>query len=118
MILLGSKTYSEGKVKIHGTGEKRRVWRQLNLAGDINTHEIMAAKLSASNVTDCEVLPDLLKQTCGKINAISADDAYNTIRIKLAVPLIPLRKGVTFWERSHTRNLAVSYQKLYDSNQH
>ncbi len=29
------------------------------------------------------------------------------IRIKQAVPLIPIREGATFWERAHPRNLAV-----------
>ncbi|ATF10530.1 Mobile element protein [Candidatus Enterovibrio altilux] len=45
---------------------------------DINTYEIIAVELSASNVTDDEVLPKLLKQTRRKINEISAYSAYET----------------------------------------
>ncbi len=61
----GLKVYGEGewKVKKHGTEGKRRVWRKLHIAVDTATHEIIAAELSLSSVTDAEVLPNLLKQT-------------------------------------------------------
>ncbi|MFG0607515.1 IS5 family transposase [Vibrio mimicus] len=122
----GLKVYGEGewKVKKHGTDGKRRVWRKLHLAVDTNTHEIIAAELSLSNVTDAEVLPNLLKQTRRKIVEISGDGAYDTkacyeaIRIKRAVALIPPRDGAAFWERGHPRNLGVACQKLYGSNKH
>ncbi|HFG1637862.1 TPA: IS5 family transposase [Vibrio cholerae] len=113
----GLKVYGEGewKVKKHGTDGKRRVWRKLHLAVDTSTHEIVAAELSLSNVTDAEVLPNLLKQTRRRIIEISGDGAYDArdchdaIRFKRAIPLIPPREG-------HPRNLAVSCQKLYGSN--
>ena len=52
----GLKVYGEGewKVKKHGTDGKRRVWRKLHIAVDTSTHEIIAAELSLSNVTDAE----------------------------------------------------------------
>jgi hypothetical protein len=61
----GFKVYGEGewKVKKHGTDGKRRVWRKLHLAIDTDTHEIIAAELTLSDVTDAEVFPNLLKQT-------------------------------------------------------
>lgn len=122
----GLKVYGEGewKVKKHGTDGKRRVWRKLHLAVDIDTHEIVAAELSLSNVTDAEVLPNLLKQTRREIIEISGEGAYDTrnrhdaIRIKRVVPLIPPREGAAFREQGHPRNLAVGYQKLYGSNKH
>ncbi|MCA3895970.1 IS5 family transposase [Vibrio vulnificus] len=122
----GLKVYGEGewKVKKHGTDGKRRVWRKLHLAVDTSTHEIIAAELSLSTVTDAEVLPNLLKQTRRKILEISGDGAYDTrdchkaIHIKRAVTLIPPREGAAFWERGHPRNLAVGCQKLYGSNKH
>ncbi len=120
----GLKVYGEGewKVKNHGNDGKRRVWHKLHIAVDTSTHEIVAAELSLSNVTDAEVLPNLLKQTRRKIIEISGDGAYGTrdcyddIRIKQAVPLIPPREDAAFWERGHPRNLAVGCQKLYGSN--
>ncbi|WP_324253005.1 transposase, partial [Vibrio parahaemolyticus] len=78
--------------------------------------------LSLSNVTDAEVLPNLLKQTRRRIIEISGDGAYDTrdchyaIRFKRAAPLIPPREGEAFWENGHPRNLALGCQKLYGSN--
>ncbi|MFA0178754.1 transposase, partial [Vibrio lentus] len=54
---------------------KRRVWRKLHIAVDTNTHEIIAAELSLSTVTDGEVLPNLLKQTRRSILEVSGDGA-------------------------------------------
>lgn len=120
------KIYGEGewKIKKHGTDGKRRVWRKSHLAVDTSTHEIIAAELSLSTVTDAEVLPNLLRHTRRKILEISSDGAYGTtdchktIHIKRAVALIPPREGAAFWERGHPRNLAVGCQKLYSSNEH
>ncbi|MFM2623451.1 IS5 family transposase [Vibrio owensii] len=120
----GLKVYGEGewKVKKHGTDGKRRVWRKLHLAVDTSTHEIVAAELSLSGVTDGEVLPNLLQQTRRIIKEISGDGAYDTrecyqaISRKKATPLIPPRNGAVFWEKGHPRNLAVGCQKLYGSN--
>ncbi len=113
-----------GKSKKHGTDGKRRVWRKLHIAVDTNTHEIIAAELSLSTVTDGEVLPNLLKQTHRSILEVSGDGAYDTrachaaIKIKGAIALIPPREGAAFWERGHPRNLAVGCQKLYGSNKY
>ncbi|MDN3617163.1 IS5-like element ISVba2 family transposase [Vibrio gallaecicus] len=122
----GLKVYGEGewKVKKHGTDGKRRVWRKLHIAVDTNTHEIIAAELSLSTVTDGEVLPNILKQTRRSIHEVSGDGAYDTrachdaIKIKRAVALIPPREGAAFWERGHPRNLAVGCHKLYGSNKY
>jgi hypothetical protein len=100
----GLKVYGQGewKVKKHGTGGKRKVWRKLHIAVDTSTHEIIGAELSLSNVTDAEVFPNLLKQTRRKIIEISGDGAYDTrdchdaIRIKRALSLIPPREGAAF----------------------
>ncbi|WP_029807891.1 IS5/IS1182 family transposase, partial [Vibrio parahaemolyticus] len=72
------KVYGEGewKVKKHGTDGKHRVWRKLHLAVDTSTHEVVAAEPSLSNVTDAEVLPNLLKKTRRRIIEISGDGAY------------------------------------------
>ncbi|ATF09475.1 Mobile element protein [Candidatus Enterovibrio altilux] len=66
------------KVTKHGTDGKRRVWRKLHLAVGINTHEIIAAELSTSNVTAGKVLPHLLKQTLPKSMIILADGTGGT----------------------------------------
>ncbi len=54
----GLKVSSEGewKVKKHGA-EKRRTWRKLHLAVDVDTHDVVSAEVSLVNVGDSEVLP-------------------------------------------------------------
>lgn len=100
-------------MKKHGTNGKCRVWRKLHLAVDTDTHEIIAAELTLSEVTDAEVLSNQLKQTRRSIKEISGDGAYDTrechraIRVKKAIPLIPPREGASFLEKGHPRNLAV-----------
>ncbi|ATF08612.1 Mobile element protein [Candidatus Enterovibrio altilux] len=69
---------------------------------NINTHAIITAELSSSNVTDDKVLPNLFKQTRRKIHKILGESAYDTkqcyetARIKRAVSLISSRKRTTF----------------------
>ena len=116
----GIKVYGEGewKVKKHGTDGKYRVWRKLHIAVDTSTHEIVAAELSLSNVTDAEVILNLLKQTRRKIIEKSGDGSYDTrnchngIRIKRAVALVPHEKGLHSWNK----DTLAGCQKLYDSN--
>ena len=120
----GLKVYGEGewKVRKHGTDGKRRSWRKLHIGVDVVTHEIIAAELTFSNVSDGDVLPNLLKQTRRKILKVSGDGAYDTrqcyeaICIKKATPLVPPRLGAVFWEKGHPRNLSVGFQQFYGSN--
>jgi IS5 family transposase len=96
----GLKVYGEGewKVRQHGAS-KRRTWRKLHLAVDVETHEIVASILTENDVADCESLPDLLKQIEQPIAAVSADGAYDTkgcyeaIHDIKATPKIPPREG-------------------------
>ncbi|GHY76109.1 transposase [Vibrio cholerae] len=111
------------KVK-HGTDGKRRVWRKLHLAVDTSTHEIVSAELSLSNVTDAEVLPNLLKQTRRRIIEISGDGAYDTRVATMLYGSSELfhsslqEKGQPSGRMVRTVSLAylaVDYQKLYGS---
>ena len=75
----GLKVFGEGewKVKKHGA-EKRRTWRKLHLAVDVETHEAISAEVSLVSVGDSEVLPTLLNPLRRKVDAVSADGAYGT----------------------------------------
>ncbi|ATF08812.1 Mobile element protein [Candidatus Enterovibrio altilux] len=118
----GLQIYDKGerKVKKHRTDRPRRVWCKLHLTVDINTHKIIATELSASNVTDSEVLPNFCKQTRQKINEISDNSLYKTNNVTKAFVLgerfYSFHQKNIFWKRSHSRNLDVDYQMLYDSN--
>ena len=114
----GLKVFGEGewKVKKHGA-EKRRTWRKLHLAVDVDTHETISAEVSLVNVGDSEVLPTLLNPLRRKVIAVSADGAYDTknchetLKNKGCTPLIPPRKNAALWEGGHPRNEAVEALK-------
>ncbi len=58
--------------------EKRRTWRKLHLAVDVDTHEAMTTEVSLVNVGDSEMLPTLLNPLRRKVTSVSADGAYDT----------------------------------------
>jgi hypothetical protein len=74
----GFKVYGEGewKVRQHGWG-KRRAWRELHLAVDEATGEIMAAVAREAGVTDADVVPDFVGPVDRPIHQVSADGAYD-----------------------------------------
>jgi hypothetical protein len=74
----GLKVFGEGewKVRIHGVG-KRRTWRKLHIAMDVETWEILATVATTSNVGDKEVLPNLLEQIKGQIKQVGGDGGYD-----------------------------------------
>ncbi|CAK2766625.1 transposase [Vibrio crassostreae] len=114
----GLKVFGEGewKVKKHGA-EKRRTWRKLHLAVDVETHEAISAEVSLVSVGDSEVLPTLLNPLRRRIDTVSADGAYDTkschetLKNKGSAPLIPPRKNAALWEDGHPRNEAVKALK-------
>lgn len=106
----GVKVYGEGewKVRQHGWG-KRRMWLKLHLAPDAATGEIVAAIASTSDVSDGEVLPELLAAVEGEVEQISADGAYDQRRCYTAISArgaraaIPPRKGARVWQHGNTK---------------
>jgi hypothetical protein len=73
-------------VKIYGEGEwldqKHRVrsprrWRKLHVAVDADTHEIVAVELTADDVGDVSMIPDLLDQIEGPVASMTGDGAYD-----------------------------------------
>ncbi|RJG35767.1 IS5 family transposase, partial [Motilimonas pumila] len=114
----GLKVFGEGEWKVRKHGyDKRRVWRKLHLAVDVETHDIISAEVSLVNVGDNEVLPTLINPLRRKISEVSADGAYDTkachdvLENKGIKPLIPPRANAAFWEEGHPRNEAVSALK-------
>ncbi|MFA0164641.1 IS5 family transposase, partial [Vibrio splendidus] len=110
----GLKVFGEGEK--HGA-EKRRTWRKLHLAVDVETHEAISAEVSLVSVGDSEVLPTLLNPLRRKVDTVSADGAYDTkscyetLQNKGSTPLIPPRKNAALWEEGHPRNEAVKALK-------
>ena len=106
----GVKVYGEGewKTRQHGVS-KRRTWRQLHLGVDEARGEILAMVVTTNNVSDGEVLPDLLEQIEDEIEQVSADGAYDhkrsydEIRKRNAKAAIPPRKGAKIWQHGNAK---------------
>ena len=106
----GVKVYGEGewKTRQHGVS-KRRTWRQLHLGVDEATGEILAAVVSTNDISDGQVLPDILDAIEDEIDQVSADKAYDgrkcydAIRERKARAAIPPRKGAKIWQHGNRK---------------
>jgi hypothetical protein len=74
----GVKIYGEGEWldQKHGVRSPRR-WRKLHVAVDADSHEIVAVELTADDVGDASMIPDLLDQIEGPVGSMTGDGAYD-----------------------------------------
>ncbi|WP_322074879.1 IS5 family transposase [Burkholderia cepacia] len=102
----GAKVYGEGEWKVRQHGySKRRTWRKVHLALDVNTGQLRAALMTHQEVADGEVLPELLDQIPADepIDTVGGDGAYDTqacyaaITARGATSSIPPREGAVRW---------------------
>lgn len=59
-------------------------WRKLHISVDLESGQILSSELTASNVNDCEAVPDLMagiSEFQDNIVSVSADKAYSTSNI-------------------------------------
>jgi hypothetical protein len=106
----GVKVYGEGewKTRQHGIS-KRRTWRKLHLGIDEQTGEILAAFVTTNDISDGQVLPELLNQIEGDIEQVSGDGAYDqlqcydAIRERQAKATIPPRRGAKIWKHGNAQ---------------
>ncbi len=105
----GLKFLGEGewKRKKHQP-EYRRQWRKLHIGIDAETLQIRAVQLTTNNVSDSQVLGDLLDQIPldERIDSVYTDGAYDTkccrkvISDRQAHAVIPPRKNAKPWKDS------------------
>lgn len=99
----GLKVFGDGewKVRQHGIS-KRRTWRKLHLAIDEKSGQILSSALSTNDISDGEMLSDLLAQIKNPIKQASGDGAYDTHKNyqhleKLGAKVtIPPKEGAVF----------------------
>lgn len=74
----GVKIFGEGEwlEQKHKTRRKRRSWRKLHLGLDLVTGLIVCSDLTADDIGDSTVMPDLLDQIDGPVELFLADGAY------------------------------------------
>lgn len=106
----GVKVYGEGEWKVRQhKASKRRTWRKLHLGVDEASGEILAAVVSTNNVSDSEVLPQLLDAIPEEIEQVSADGAYDTtscyeaIEQRQASAAIPPRRNAKIWQHGNRK---------------
>ncbi|WP_419820368.1 IS5 family transposase [Acinetobacter sp.] len=110
----GLKFLGEGewKRKKHQP-EYRRQWRKLHIGIDAKTLQIRAVQLTTNNVSDSQVLGDLLNQIPSdeRIDSVYTDGAYDTklcrqvISDRHAHAVIPPRKNAKPWKDKKTGSL-------------
>ena len=110
----GLKFLGEGewKRKKHQP-EYRRQWRKLHIGIDAETLQIRAVQLTTNNVSDSQVLDDLLDQIPPdeRIDSVYTDGAYDTkccrqlISDRQAHAIIPPRKNAKPWKDQKTESL-------------
>jgi len=108
----GLKVYGEGewKVRQHGYSQ-RRTWRKLHLSVDESSHEIQALALTEAGVDDAEAGQQLLRDTPGEIEQVSADGSYDKakfyaacIRRKVKHIAIPPRRNAKIWQHGNCKH--------------
>ena len=123
MDATGLKMYGAGEWPVRRPGaSNRRTWRKLHLAVDADSHEVVAAALTAVFVSAAEVFPDLLEQLPAeeRLASVAADGAYetqtchNALLNRGARALIPPRAGAAAWPpradgRTHPRTAMVTH---------
>jgi len=105
----GLKIYGEGewKVRIHGKS-KGRTWRKLHIGVDEATGEILVSALTTADVSDGELLPEMLRKVDTPVTKVSADGAYDhrddytAIAALGAQALIPPRRGARIWRHGNS----------------
>ena len=111
---MGLKFLGEGewKRKKHQP-EYRRQWRKLHIGIDAETLQIRAVQLTTNNVSDSQILGDLLDQIPQdeQIDSVYTDGAYDTkqcrqvIADRQAHAVIPPRKNAKPWKDQKTGSL-------------
>jgi hypothetical protein len=104
----GLKIYGEGewKVRTHGWS-RRRTWRKLHLGVDTESQGIIVGAVTTADVTDGEVLPDLLEGLRAAVATVIADKAYDRRKDYEAIAgigaraVIPPRENARIWRHGN-----------------
>ena len=114
----GLKIYGEGewKVRIHGAS-RRRTWRKLHIGVDESTGDIVVSALSTADVSDGELLPEMLRSVDGPVTKVSGDGSYDHKKVYAAIAvlgaeaLIPPRRRARIWHHGNSRDAPLERDK-------
>jgi len=105
----GLKVYGEGEWKVRQHGySKRRTWRKLHLSVDADTHVIQAVEVTKAGVDDAQAGQQLLADTPGDLDQVSADGAYDKRKFYEACTArhvkhigVPPRRNAKIWQHGN-----------------
>ncbi len=102
------KIFGEGEWKVRQHGyTKRRTWRKLYIGADESTNEIVAAVVTNNDLTDSQLLDDLLAQVTEEIKQVTGDGGYDkrpcyaAIKKRTAKAAIPPQKNAKIWQHGN-----------------
>ena len=74
----GLKVYGEGEWKVckHGAS-KRRTWKKMHIALDLDTQEIVAVELTCNDEADAPVVKKILEGKTENVDSFGGDGAYD-----------------------------------------
>jgi hypothetical protein len=107
----GLKIYGEGEWKVRQHGySKRRTWRKLHLSVDEKSQEILAVVLTEAGLDDAEAGKQLLDDTPGEIEQVSADGSYDkrkfydaSARRGINHIAVPPRRNAKIWQHGNSK---------------
>lgn len=107
----GLKIYGEGEWKVRQHGYSRhRTWRKLHLSLDEATQEVQAVVLTEAGVDDAEAGRQLLNETPGPIEQVSADGGYDKrkfydhcVERQVQRIAIPPRRNARIWQHGNAK---------------
>ena len=106
----GLKVYGEGEWKVRRYGwSKRRTWRKIHLVITPDG-EIRAAELTGNNITDADVIDNLLKQEKAEIETFVGDGGYDKRKVynacqkrKIKNIIIPPQKNAKIFQHGNCK---------------
>jgi IS5 family transposase len=111
----GVKVFGEGEWKVRQHGyTKRRTWRKLHIGADEASGEIVAAMVTTNNVSDSQVVEELLNQVDEEIKQVSGDGGYDkracykAINKRKAKAAIPPQKNARIWQHGNSKEERLS----------
>ena len=110
----GLKVYGEGEWKVRKYGwSKRRTWRKLHLAVNVETQEIEAEVLTDNATDDASQVDELLDQTENSVNKFGGDGAYDKWKVYGSLsarniePIIPPRRDAKIKRHRNSKLAAL-----------
>jgi len=108
----GLKVYGEGEWQVRKHGHsKRRTWRKLHLAINVETQEIVAERLTSNSVDDATAGVEMLQCLAQPPEFVAADGAYDKRKFyaecqtqQIDKIVVPPQRNAKIWQHGNSSN--------------